>query len=200
MEQIGETLSQFATKEVFTVLAALVAVWLGHKATTKTVSFVGNFFRKATFMGLASGTLLFAGLGAAGLGIGEVTSRPSGPEADVPLILDGSQLTAIATSEDVDASAVHDIVAYIQERDRLMVERQSQKGNAVTVMPVSHTPYTVSPAEQINPESMFSLPIAWMLIGLGMAGTISGITAFACRHSRRNPEDPHHPTSSRQYA
>ena len=42
-------------------------------------------------------------------------------------------------------------------------------------------------------ESVVSIPIAWSLMGLGLAASLSGFAVFANRHNQRNIADPHHP-------
>lgn len=42
-----------------------------------------------------------------------------------------------------------------------------------------------------NADSLMSVPMAWFCILLGIGGATSGVTCFACRKSKRNPDDPH---------
>ena len=80
MENVGELMQQYATKEVLTVVAAIATAWIGWRAAVKSVGMVKGFANKASFAGLTSAFLLIAGFAALGLGIGELASRSSGGE------------------------------------------------------------------------------------------------------------------------
>lgn len=220
MNQIGEFLGQYATKEVLTVLGALVTAWLGWKAAKGSYSMVASIAKKASFMGLASATMLAVGLGAAGLGVGELYSRPAIQEDQSIVGLSNKDLLKIAANKEANPELVKAILEYAKSRDKApQPAKVEQAGNTKVAYriednklvpvsleePVFRTPYeeiTIDPVKEAAvtaEESIVSLPMAWGLIGLGIATSISGIAVFANRHNRRNTDDPNHPNFESQY-
>lgn len=129
MEQFTEMLTQYATKEVLTVIAALGVAWGGWKAASKTMGLVSTFAQKASFMGITAGVLLLVGLGVTGLGVGELASRGSGPAADeitqAALIEEASKpgfkndqlLTLLTSDNNVSTELTREILDYARNRD-----------------------------------------------------------------------------------
>ena len=222
MNQIGEFLGQYATKEVLTVMGALVTAWLGWKAAKGSYSMVASIAKKASFMGLASAAMLAVGLGAAGLGVGELYSRPEIQEDQSVVGLSNKDLLRIVSNEKASPELVKAILEYAKARDKAPqpakteVEQASSTKVAYRIEdnklvpvsleePVLRTPYeeiTIDPVKEAAvtaEESIVSLPMAWALIGMGIATSISGIAVFANRHNRRNTDDPNHPNFESQY-
>lgn len=206
MNQIGEFLGQYATKEVLTVMGALATAWLGWKTAKGSYSMVASIAKKASFMGLASAGMLAVGLGVAGFGVGEINSRPSLKEDSVStshstIGLSNKDLLEIVKAGEggfVNPQVVQTILEYAKTRDEKTQQTKSSpqepvlKAEELTIDPVKEA--TVN-AE----ESIVSLPIAWSLIGIGIASSISGIAVFANRHNKRNSDDPNHPNFESQY-
>jgi len=218
MNQIGEILSQYATKEVLTVIGALVTAWIGWKTAKGTYSMVAGVAKRASFLGLASAVLLAAGLGTTGLGIGELNSRPT-TEAEAETIgMSNYDLLRIIKSNKVSPEIVKEVLRYAEIRD--VSEKELSKINSDTVfrleegklipvsldnsvLPVPYEEITIDPVKEssINAEeSIVSIPVAWGMIGLGFASTICGLSVFLTRHNRRNTDDPNHPNFDSQYA
>jgi len=221
MNQIGEFLGQYATKEVLTVMGALVTAWLGWKAAKGSYGMVASIAKKASFMGLASAAMLAVGLGAAGLGIGELNSRPPVKEETNVVGLSNHDLLKIVGNEKASPELVKAILEYAKARDKSdnkpapKIEQASTKvayriedNKLIPVSleePVLKTPYeeiTIDPVKESvasAEESIVSLPMAWALIGMGIATSISGIAVFANRHNKRNTDDPNHPNFESQF-
>jgi hypothetical protein len=120
MENIGEFMQQYATKEVFTVVAALATAWVGWKAATKTVGMAKGFAQKASFAGLTSAFLLFAGFGGIGVGIGELASRSGevdDPNKPAETQLTNEELVNLATNSSTDGDRLEEILKYTTARD-----------------------------------------------------------------------------------
>jgi hypothetical protein len=222
MNQIGEFLGQYATKEVLTVMGALVTAWLGWKAAKGSYGMVASIAKKASFMGLASAVMLAVGLGAAGLGIGELNSRPEVKEETNVVGLTNNDLLKIVNNEKASPELVKAILEYAKARDKgdskpapkveqasnVKVAYRIEDNKLIPVSldePVLRTPYeeiTIDPVKESvasAEESIVSLPMAWALIGMGLATSISGIAVFANRHNKRNSDDPNHPNFESQY-
>lgn len=206
MNQIGEFLGQYATKEVLTVMGALVTCWLGWKAAKGSYSLVAGIAKKASFMGLASAGMLAVGLGAAGLGVGELYSRPEIQQDQSVVGLTNKDLLQIVNNEKASPELVKAILEYAKVRDREPNQYSSHPSMAKKVTPVSfdeaYEEITIDPVKEAAvtaEESIVSLPMAWALIGMGIATSISGIAVFANRHNRRNTDDPNHPNFESQY-
>lgn len=203
MDQIGEVLGQYATKEVLTVMGALVTAWLGWKAAKGTYGMVASIAKKASFMGLASAAMLTVGLGVAGLGIGELNSRPQVKEETNVVGLTNDDLLEIVDNEKASPELVKAILEYAKARDK-SDSKPATKVELAYEDPVK-IPYeeiTIDPVMESAAsaeESIVSLPMAWALIGMGFATSISGIAVFANRHNKRNTDDPNHPNFESQY-
>lgn len=227
MDQLGDLLSQYATKEVMTVFGVLVATFLGWKAAKGTWSLVAGISKKASFLGLAAATLFAAGLGATGFGVGEVFSRPG--EKVAPALTPGSMLSnadlirIIENDKHHSPETIKAVLEYAKDRDT----RTSQKDDIAykvrgdQIIPVrlnkEAIPQTIPETFQAGPydhftvdavkeaadkaeESMLPKPLAYMLILLGFGTTITGATVFFTRHNSRSTSDPHHPNYEAQYA
>jgi hypothetical protein len=228
MNQIGEFIGQYATKEVLTVIGALVTVWVGWKAAKGTYGMVAGLAKRASFLGLASAMMLAAGLGAAGLGVGELYSRPSSGESKG---LSNKDLLKIALVDHrLNDETIKELLKYAEKRDsketldssveKLIHESKTaesttktlykvEEGKLIPVVfeePIFRKQYeelTIDPVKEAADtaeESIVSIPVAWSLIGLGFAASLSGLTVFFTRHNRRNTDDPNHPQYDSQYA
>lgn len=215
MNQMGEFLTQYATKEVFTVIGAIVVAAMGWKAAKGTLGFFGGIAKKASFMGLASTLLVITGMGVTGLGVGEFGSRPS--ESAKQSGLSNDQLVKLLTNEHrVDPDLMKQALDYARERDTQAVKKTEEKaiafrkeGNKLIpvnyeepVLRVSNDPFNLKTADDtvVAEESIVSKPIAGMMIGLGLALSSVGSIVYLNRNQRRNTDDPHHPNYDNQYA
>ena len=197
MENVGELMQQYATKEVLTVVAAIATAWIGWRAAVKSVGMVKGFANKASFAGLTSAFLLIAGFAALGLGIGELASRSSGGEEVIEAVetqLTNEQLVVLATSE--KANDIEEILKYAETRDKAAREYQAlqiQKPAPAAIFAVSDKPVpSDQPYEELpfevkevaiieNEESIMTTPTAWMTIGLGLASLIGSFGVFTTR-------------------
>lgn len=215
MDQIGSFLASYATKEVLTVFGAIAASYVGYKAAKGSLGMIANVAKKASFMGLASALLVMVGLGTTGLGVGELRTRPS---QDIHQNgINNAELMKIASSEKITPESLKMILAYAEQRDRktTRVIETPKKTQLVTfkiegdrMIPVSQPvvaeaydgsdieTVTVDPVREAAAtaeESIVPVPIAWSLIGMGIAASLSGFAVFANRHNTRSTSDPHHP-------
>lgn len=195
MDQIGQFLSQYATKEVITVAAAVLAAYCGWKAAKGAYGVVAGFAKKASFMGLTSAVMLAAGMGAVGLSFGEFSSRPAS-KSDKPIrigISDGV-LSEIVRDEDAKPEAIMAIMKYAEHRDQQQMQMVDRKANqaplAYELKEVKIDP--VDEAAAKAEESIMTKPTAGGIMGLGFATIIAACAVYFNRHSRRNPEDPHY--------
>lgn len=119
MEQFGEMVQPFLTKEVVTVIGAIAVAWVGWKAAVKGTQLAGNFASRASFAGLTAATMLMAGLGGIGAGIGELASRNGSPDEEKPVQtqLTNEQLVNLATNESTNRESLSEILSYTQARD-----------------------------------------------------------------------------------
>ena len=193
MENIGELMQTYATKEVLTVVAALATAWMGWKAATKTVGMAKGFATKASFAGLTSALLLLAGFGGLGMGIGELASRGGGEKEEVQakpveIQLTNKQLVKLATS--ANANDLEEILKYATARDKAARESTPPSQDAVAYTPVAFAnerPYEELPFEvkeqdvATNDESIMTTPMAWTTIGLGLASLIGSFGVFTTR-------------------
>ena len=117
MQEFGEMIQPFLTKEVVTVIGAMAVAWIGWKAACKGTQLAGSFASKASFAGLTAATMMFAGLGVTGLGIGELATRGGGSDEPIPVEtqLTNNQLVALAQGD--KANDIDTILRYAQERD-----------------------------------------------------------------------------------
>lgn len=221
MNELANNLSQYATSEVVTVLAALATAWIGWKAASKSVGVAKSIAKKATFMGLASTIMLVSGLGVGGLGIGEIMSRQDSPNGGISNI----QLQELVSNESVSGKELKSIIEYVNHRDKqnslsnqqimdLAKSTDSQQLTAILAyisdrdkvndkqeyIPVSFSDEVkdkveIAPTsdEIKNSESIMTLPYAWMTALAGIGLTLGGVTCFSCRNNKRNVDDPHHP-------
>lgn len=209
MYQIGEFLQQFATKEVLTVIGGLVTAWVGWKAASKSLGFVSGIAKKATFMGLAAATMFMVGLGATGLGIGELQTRPeSGPVAK-KVGLSNDDLLKIVRNEHPNPDIVKAVLEYAKDRDNKVNKEKTEVASLKIgnkVIPVSLTENyddsvsvtQVGPIDTKVEESVMPVPYAWSLIGLGLASAISSIAIFRNRYNTPSIYDPNiNPTTGR---
>jgi len=114
MNDVANNLSQYATTEVITVLAALATAWAGWKVASKSFGVVKNFTQKASFMGLAAAVMLVSGLGVGGLGLGEIMSRGTdGSQKGIT----NSQLESLVANGEVTQEELTTILAYVNHRD-----------------------------------------------------------------------------------
>lgn len=200
MENIGELMQQYATKEVLTVVAAIATAWVGWRAAVKSVGVAKGFADKASFAGMTSAFLLIAGFAALGLGIGELASRSGdgGGEGVVEAVetqLTNEQLVVLATSE--RTNDLEEILRYAETRDKAARERQilQDQKPVAAVFAVSDKPAAIpsnQPYEELpfeveevaiieNEESIMTTPTAWMTIGLGLASLIGSFGVFTTR-------------------
>ncbi len=130
MENIGELMQQYATKEVLTVIVALATAWVGWRAAVKVSGLAKGYASKASFAGLTSAFLLLAGFGGIGAGIGELASRTGGDkeeEKSTETQLTNEQLVKLATAE--KTNNIDDILKYAAARDtaaRLAAEKAAE--------------------------------------------------------------------------
>lgn len=187
MEQIGSFLSQYATKEVLTILGTGVTAWAGWKTAKFSYGVISSLAKRASFLGLASAVLLTVGLGAAGFGVGEINVRP---ENHGEHGISNQQLAQIAKTPMISPEVVKEILSYAKARDT------GATVETVAVQVPSEGKVTVDPVKESSlkaEESVMSVPTAWSLIGIGIATSVSALAVFATRHNRRNPDDPNHP-------
>jgi len=209
MENIGEFMQGYATKEVFTVISAIAVAWVGWKAATKTVGMAKGFAQKASFAGLTSAFLLLAGFGGLGAGIGELASRTTDAETGVEFQLTNQQLIDLATNENANKShATEEVLKYATTRDkanresiapvamtdsqgRTWVVQEEKEAEAIQVaydQPQKPRPYEELPFEVEeqqaaikNDESIMTTPMAWTTIGIGLASLIGSFSVFSTR-------------------
>ena len=148
--------------------------------------------------------MLAVGLGAAGLGVGELYSRPEIQQDQSVVGLTNKDLLQIVNNEKASPELVKAILEYAKVRDREPNQYSSHPSMAKKTTPVSfdYEEITIDPVKEAAvtaEESIVSLPMAWALIGMGIATSISGIAVFANRHNRRNTDDPNHPNFESQY-
>ena len=197
MYQIGEFLSQYATKEVLTVIGVLATAWMGWKVAAKSLGFVSSIAKKASFMGLAATVMLIGGLGTTGLGIGELWSRPE-PVKQTNVALSNDDLLRIIRNESSNPEVIKTVLEYAKQRDKIQQEERTVAAKVsnpkleVTPVAYDYDQITIDSVKntELN-ESVVSLPFAWSLIGIGLASAISGLAVYGNRNSKRNPEDPH---------
>lgn len=207
MENIGEFMQGYATKEVFTVISAIAVAWVGWKAATKTVGMAKGFAQKASFAGLTSAFLLLAGFGGLGAGIGELASRTTEPETGIELQLSNQQLMELARRN--EKGATEEVLKYATTRDkaaretwtpnptmvdsqgRTWVVQEEKEAEAIQVaydQPQEPRPYEELPFEVEeqqaaikNDESIMTTPMAWTTIGFGLAALIGSFSVFSTR-------------------
>jgi len=198
MDHIGSFLLQFATKEVFTVLAAVIAIWLGWKTSRKIAGFAIALVKNTSLLGVISALLLLTGFGTSGIGIGELASRvePDRPEVGA---LTNQDLLALANC---DSDELESIIDYAVMRDALqdpekVVTMSSTHGLEEKVVRIETKegektiPVTLRMLEPYRPytepdESIMSIPWAFTSICLGIGLVIVGIAAFCSRPGRRD--------------
>ena len=160
MENIGELMQQYATKEVLTVVAAIATAWVGWRAAVKSVGVAKGFAGKASFAGMTSAFMLIAGFCALGLGIGELASRSGGEEVveAVETQLTNEQLVVLATSE--RTNDLEEILRYAETRDKAARERQILQDQhlalAAAVFAVSDKP-AIIPSDRPYEELPFEV-------------------------------------------
>lgn len=204
MNEIGEFLGQYATKEVLTVVSVLFAATIGWKAAKAGIGLIASVAKKASFLGLASAGLLAAGLGTTGFGIGELYSRPDVKDQNI-VGLSNDDLLKIISKENASPELVKAILEYAKNRDKGTTQNSDLIAKNTIPASYDQQPYeeiTIDPVKEAASnaeESMVSLPIAWALIGLGIASSIAGVTVYGNRNQRRNVDDPHHPNFESQY-
>jgi hypothetical protein len=224
MNQIGELLSQYATKEVLTVIGAVFTAWMGWKTAKGSYGVATKLAKRASFLGLTAAGLLAMGLGTVGLGIGEIKSRPTDVSG-----FSNRDLVKILESGKASESLVKEVLTYVQARDRnnnnekptdinqlnsrsayqledgKLIPVSLENGKLVPVDSLLKVPYeeiTIDPVKENSvksEESIVSIPTAWGLIGLGFASSLAGLSVFFTRHNRRNIDDPNHPQFDSQY-
>jgi len=123
MEQVGNFMTQFATKEVFTVLAAIATAWIGWKTAGKVGGYAKAFYQKANFRRLAATALLFTGATGIGLGVGEWQCRDTdtAPAEEKQIGLSNDDLVALlekAKSYD-NEECIASILEYTKDRDNV---------------------------------------------------------------------------------
>lgn len=225
MDQIGTFLSQYATKEVLSVLGAVAVAFAGWKAAKGTWGMVGGMMKKASFLGLAAAALFAVGLGATGLGIGELSSRPETKTAPSQGLTNADLLAMVKADKSNNPETLKAVLDYANKRDQgaqalpvatpatIPVEDVAYKidGDKIVavnlkgkdVIPASYDQFTIDPVKEAAvkaEESVMSLPYAWAMILLGLGTTVTGATVFFTRHNKRNPDDPNHPNYEAQYA
>lgn len=261
MSEFGSTMSQYATPEVMTVLAAIAVLAVGWKLASGTVSVVGSFAKKASFAGLMSTLLIASGLGSMGLGIGEIGSRSydtTGPvENGVPHVgFTNEDLMTIIENPEVNENMFQLAIEYARTRDghvpavdeadvlkliskqddpevvaaivKLYENRRTRIDEQYATLTAKPEPVEAAPAKEAkplydlvstevlaegempaetdqpfdivavdeaeitNPDSMMSLPMAWLSVLIGLGMTVSGGVVFGTRNNKRNPHDPHY--------
>lgn len=201
MNQIGEFLGQYATKEVLTVMGALATTWLGWKTAKGSYSLIANIAKKASFMGLVSVAMLAVGFGITGFGVGEINSRPSLKEVSTSptaVGMSNKDLLEIVKGDLVNPQIVQAILEYAKVRDEKVQQAKSSPQESVLIA----EELAIDPVKEATAnaeESIVSLPIAWSLIGIGIASSISGVAVFMNRHNKRSSDDPNHPNFEAQY-
>jgi len=192
MNEIGETLSQYATKEVFTVIGAIVTTWIGWKTAKGTCSMVVGIAKRASFLGITSAILLAAGLGTTGLGIGELKSRPTNETESTGF--SNYDLVKVMKTEYSNPELVKEVLRYAESRDVSAKQINSDTvfrleegklipvslNNSVLEVPYEEIAIPVKKSS-INEESIVSIPVAWGMIGLGFAAIICGTSVFVTR-------------------
>ena len=225
MDQFGTFLTQYATKEVMTLLGMAVMLYAGFRVAKGSYGIVTGIAKKASFMGIVSAVMIAAGLGATGFGIGELETRPTPDQHETPVAgLTNVQIERIALSDTAknNPEVIEKLLEYAAKRDAAASEKVANNhedanfvsfkisGDKIVKLeqPVKRVAYdeslvTIDPVKEASvkaEESIVSMPIAWTLIGLGIASTISGATVFLNRHNKRNTDDPNHPNYESQYA
>jgi len=210
MENIGEFMQGYATKEVFTVISAIAVAWVGWKAATKTVGMAKGFAQKASFAGLTSAFLLLAGFGGLGAGIGELASRNTDAETGVEFQLTNQQLIDLATNESANRGATEEVLKYATTRDkaaretwtpnptmvdsqgRTWVVQEEKEAEAIQVAydeprPYEELPFEVEEQQAAikNDESIMTTPMAWTTIGFGLASLIGSFSVFSTRKIKK---------------
>lgn len=203
MDNIAQLMSDYATKETMTVVAALATAWIGWKAAAKAVGMAQGFATKASFAGLTSAILVIAGFGGLGIGIGELATRTGGEEEQInrpdETQLTNDQLIALATNKNTSKESLEEILQYTTARDMAarasaahltdeegrtwILEKQAAYMPVASSQPYEELPFEVFEQEEsaINEESIMSLPQAWSSIGFGLACLISGFSVFTTR-------------------
>lgn len=201
MEQLGSYLTQFATKEVFTVVAALATAWIGWKTAGKAYGGLKTVAKNASFGGLAAMGLLFAGFGGVGLGVGEWMSRDGNPEpvAEQQFGMTNAELQELMKESNGsrgDEEAITAILEYVKERDQAEIDKEESErlvvmrgDQEVAFLPTSFKSeesfeITKAPEEEIrNAESIMSTPMAWASLMLGIASIIASGYVYDNRRS-----------------
>jgi hypothetical protein len=133
MQEFGELITPFLTKEVVTVIAAIGVAWIGWKAACKGTQLASGFASKASFAGLTAASLLFVGMGGVGVGVGELASRTGG-EADAlqpeQVQFTNKELMKLAQDTDMNQSVLEEVLKYTTARDTAARERSTQKVDA----------------------------------------------------------------------
>lgn len=266
MSEFGNLMSQYATPEVMTVVAAAFVLFLGWKIAGGVLGTIGSFTRKMSFAGLSSGLLVLAGLGGMGLGVGELGTRWEVPQSDtlsngVPHVgFTNEELMELSTAENLNDDFARLALEYARTRDghigelsetevlKLMAANADKPEtiSAITELwnarhsrldeqyarltevpepaPVVNEKPTYAPtvkespsqlalyeaagllpedgesdfdiiaveeAEVGNPDSMMSLPMAFLALLMGAGSTIAGVVGWSSRNERRNPDDAH---------
>ena len=204
MEQVGSFLTQFATKEVFTILTALVTAWIGWKTASKVGGYTKAFYQKANFRRLAATGLLFVGASGLGLGIGEWQSRDAAPVAneEKEIGMNNQELQELLDkSEDrtYSGNSIASILEYVKERDQAQLDKEKSEqlvvmrgDKEVAFLPTSYKEETFeiteAPGETaINEESMVSTQMAWISFMLGTAALIASFVLY--QDSDSDPKD-----------
>jgi hypothetical protein len=201
MEEFGTYFTQFATREVFTVLAALVTAWLGWKSAKKVGGGIKTLVSNASFRGLTSMALLFAGFSGVGLGIGEWASRDGEP-APAKYGISNNELRCMLNDSD-DYLALTEVLQYAMKRDEKKQENESGgvdyligvKGAEATHIPINYKPYAIQevPIAAIhNQESLMSTPMAWLSFALGWAALIASFCVYAGENTSDKQQGTHY--------
>lgn len=131
----------------------------------------------------------------------KVATDPNTDEAIVKEVLTYASKRDERTSQKMQDKSDLAFVLKINDDGTLRAEKTSvvNAGLEIPIAPPTPAPLTEDEI-QVEPvveaaltaeESLVTIPIAWMLIGLGLAGSIAGTTVFVTRNDRKNPEDAH---------
>lgn len=197
MDYVASFLLQFATKEVFTVLGVLFALWLGWKTSRKLAGAAVSLVKNTSLFGVISALLLITGFSTSGIGIGELATRGQ-PDPAVG-VLTNQDLLALAQCENEERIGA--IIDYAVMRDALrdpekVVTMSSTLGLEEKTVRIEAKegektiPVTLRMLEPYEPytepsESVMSIPVAITAICLGIALAIVGIAVFCNRPQRR---------------
>lgn len=118
MTEFTQMAMPYLSKEVFTILGALVAVWIGWKAFSKTVGFAGKLgsvvLGKTVFLALIAIVLFTGGITSAGFGLGELVFRDT--SATERPMMSGDQLVKLA-EKCGERDVAQSILSYAQKQD-----------------------------------------------------------------------------------